>query len=174
MSDAQEATPKWRDWISENLLRTPITVVAIMVLAVFAGAWLFRTERVLPVIVFTGKEQLGAPIAISNRFFETYGYKLTPDGEREVREQTAALNKNAQILILGFADRRLGTKMSNKELGQRRAASVEDFLAKEGFTHHRVVSVGDSNAADCNTGTDAEREKCLDADRRVEIHVISR
>jgi outer membrane protein OmpA-like peptidoglycan-associated protein len=174
MSDGAGTTPKWWDWISENLLRTPMTVVAVMVASVFAGGWLFGTESAQPVLVVTGQEPSGAPIEISYRFFETNGYMLSPGGEGEVRKQTASINKDAKILILGFADRRRGVKVSNKDLGRLRANSVEAFLRKEGFMHLRVVPVGDSAAADCKTGTKAEQAKCLGDDRRVEIHVISR
>lgn len=167
---AQENTGL-REWISENFLRTPGTVMIVMVASVFAGVWLFTlppaksiSDPSLDSSTKNASEEK-SEVAIGDRFFQTNDAALTPRGEQEVRTLASAAGPKDSYLIIGYADRRPSSKMSNTELSRRRAAAVEAVFRERGVKQTRTLALGATEASLCPD----RAESCLEKDRRVEV-----
>lgn len=111
-----------------------------------------------------GKAHTGAPHQGSVAQFQSGGFdtvyfasdsvELTPEAQRSLAEQAAWLKRfhSFTILVEGHADER-GTREYNIALGQRRAQTVNKFLAAHGISAEviRTVSYGKERpVATCN------------------------
>jgi len=78
-------------------------------------------------------------------FFGFDKYTLSPEAQATLRTQAAWLKRNGNhsIVVEGHADER-GTREYNLALGERRAASMKDFLVAQGIDPNRirVISYG--------------------------------
>ncbi len=72
-------------------------------------------------------------------YFTTDSWDLTPDSQQTLRGQAGWLNQYPQFTILleGHADER-GTREYNLGLGARRAATVREFLSRQGVNPARL------------------------------------
>lgn len=106
---------------------------------------------------------------------------LRPEA-REKLDQIAERLGNYPVVtdvqVLGYADR-IGTEQYNKDLSQRRAQAVADYLssrAKAGGGNMQVRGEGESNpVVTCeNTGSRDKLIQCLQPNRRVEVNISAR
>jgi OOP family OmpA-OmpF porin len=95
--------------------------------------------------------------------------KLTSEGEAQLAETVATMNKHADLKVVcnGYTDS-VGSDAYNMALGQRRADSVEDYLVSQGIDSSRVrtESFGEGNPVASNDTAEGRAEN-----RRVEIIV---
>jgi OOP family OmpA-OmpF porin len=114
----------------------------------------------------------------SDVLFEFDKAELRPEGQKKLDEIADRL-KGAnvqQVAAIGHADR-IGSDKYNKELSEKRAASVREYLAKVGVDQSKVRSEGRGEAEPV-TGTQCKGNSanqkliaCLQPDRRVDIEV---
>jgi OOP family OmpA-OmpF porin len=79
------------------------------------------------------------------------------------------------VSIVGYADR-IGSAAYNEKLSRKRAVSVKDYLAKQGYTNASVTKVrwvGKTKpSTNCAAGSPrASLIECLSPDRKVEVEV---
>jgi OmpA-OmpF porin, OOP family len=114
----------------------------------------------------------------SDVLFEFDKAELRPTGQQKLDEISDRL-KGAnvqQVLAIGHADR-IGSEQYNKELSEKRAAAVRDYLASKGVDQNRVQSEGRGESQPV-TGDQCKGQRanqkliaCLQPDRRVDIEV---
>lgn len=114
----------------------------------------------------------------SDVLFEFNKAELRPEGQKkldEIAERLKGANVQ-QIAAIGHADR-IGSDQYNKELSEKRAASVREYLAKSGVDQSKVRSEGRGESEPV-TGTQCKGNNanqkliaCLQPDRRVDIEV---
>jgi OmpA-OmpF porin, OOP family len=114
----------------------------------------------------------------SDVLFEFNKAELRPAGHQKLDEIADRL-KGAnvqQILAVGHADR-IGSDEYNKQLSEKRAEAVKDYLAQKGVEQGKVRSEGRGEAQPV-TGDQCKGQKanpkliaCLQPDRRVDIEV---
>jgi OOP family OmpA-OmpF porin len=114
----------------------------------------------------------------SDVLFEFNKADLRPAGQHKLDELSDRL-KGAnvqQVVAIGHADR-IGSEDYNRELSEKRAAAVKDYLASKGVDQNRVRSEGRGEnepvtGGQCK-GTKANPKliACLQPDRRVDIEV---
>ena len=114
----------------------------------------------------------------SDVLFQFDKAELRPEGREKLDEISDRL-KGAdvqQIVAIGHADR-IGSDKYNKELSEKRAAAVKDYLAQKGVDQNRVRSEGRGESEPV-TGDQCKGSKanakliaCLQPDRRVDIEV---
>ena len=115
--------------------------------------------------------------------FEFNKAELRPSGEQKLDElaksaQGAAVDR---VVVAGFADR-IGTEEYNKDLSERRAQSVADYLASKGVDKNRlqVEGYGEEKPVTGNECSKMGPERksntklvaCLQPDRRVEVELL--
>lgn len=85
----------------------------------------------------------GEKIILKNVFYETGKYDLKDESFAELNKAVAFLkkNKNISIEISGHTDN-TGESKSNLLLSEKRAASVYNYLIKEGIESSRLTSKG--------------------------------
>ena len=113
----------------------------------------------------------------SDVLFEFDKAELRPEGREKLDEITGRL-KGAnvqQILAIGHADR-IGQENYNKQLSEKRAQAVRDYLAQKGVEETKVRSEGRGEsepvtAGQCKGMTGQKLISCLQPDRRVDIEV---
>jgi OmpA-OmpF porin, OOP family len=114
----------------------------------------------------------------SDVLFEFDKAELLPAGQKKIDEIADRL-KGAnvqQINAVGHADR-IGSDDYNKQLSEKRAAAVKDYIAQKGVEQNKVRSEGRGESQPV-TGDQCKGQKanakliaCLQPDRRVDIEV---
>ncbi len=114
----------------------------------------------------------------SDVLFEFDKAELRPAGQQKLDEIADRL-KGAnvqQIAAIGHADR-IGSEQYNKQLSEKRAAAVKDYLSQKGVDQQKVRSEGRGEAEPVTgnqcKGSSANQKliACLQPDRRVDIEV---
>lgn len=115
--------------------------------------------------------------------FEFNSATLLPGGMTKLDEvansaQGAAVDR---VVVVGHADR-IGSEEYNKELSQRRAQSVKDYIAQKGTDAQRIDAEGRGESepvtgAECDKlgaprKSNAKLVACLQPDRRVAIELL--
>jgi OOP family OmpA-OmpF porin len=119
-------------------------------------------------------------IALEDRtvYFEFNDSTLTPEARGKLDSLVTILKSDKEIQsvsIVGYADR-IGSRAYNEKLSRKRAVSVKEYLASQGYLNASVTKVrwvGKSKpSADC-TGKLGRQEliACLSPDRKVEVEV---
>lgn len=83
------------------------------------------------------------PTISEHIYFETNQYKITPAGEKTLQKILTVLTSNPQlsIEIRAYTDSRADDKY-NKELSQKRADAVKNYLIKKGIDANRISAFG--------------------------------
>ena len=113
----------------------------------------------------------GKSIVLNNIFYETDSYELLPESRAELNKLYEFMKESgdAKVEISGHTDN-TGTPEYNKELSEKRAASVVNYLIERGISPDRLVSAGygeERPVADNNTESGKARN------RRTELTIIS-
>ena len=103
--------------------------------------------------------------------------ELLPEGQKKIDEIADRL-KGAnvqQVVAIGHADR-IGSDNYNKQLSEKRAAAVKEYIAQKGVEQTKVRSEGRGEAEpvtgdQCKRVSGAKLISCLQPDRRVDIEV---
>jgi OOP family OmpA-OmpF porin len=108
-------------------------------------------------------------------------YQLTAKGRAELDRLVATINassghKAASIVVVGHTDR-LGSDAYNRQLSERRAQAVKEYLAPianaESITAQGLGRSDPVTGTTCNSVRDIRKLRdCLQPDRRVEINVV--
>lgn len=103
--------------------------------------------------------------------------ELLPAGQKKIDEIADRLQgaNVQQIVAVGHADR-IGSDNYNKQLSEKRAAAVKEYLAQKGVEQTKVRSEGRGEAEpvtgdQCKRVSGAKLISCLQPDRRVDIEV---
>src|SRR6185436_11081861 len=113
----------------------------------------------------------------SDVLFEFNKAELRAAGQQKLDEISDRL-KGAnvqQINAIGHADR-IGSDNYNKQLSEKRAAAVKEYLAQKGVEQSKMRSEGRGESEpvtgnQCKGVTGAKLISCLQPDRRVDIEV---
>ena len=103
--------------------------------------------------------------------FETGSSEILPESHGLLNEVAAMLNKNPQIRVInieGHTDS-VGSDRKNKQLSEKRAASVALFLAGAGVDAQRMVPKGHGEEKPI---ADNDTEEGRDQNRRVEFNIV--
>jgi len=110
-------------------------------------------------------------------YFDFDRSTLTPAAKAKLDSLVDIIKNSAavdSVTIVGYADR-IGSNDYNYRLSQRRAKSVQNYLASRGYYDTRsteVRSFGESRpVSNCEGVTGKELRACLWRDRRVEIEL---
>lgn len=101
---------------------------------------------------------------------------MNPEGRQNLRniaERIKTLDSVDGITVQAHADR-LGTAAYNKQLSQRRANSVKNYLVSQGIPASIINAVGMGDVqpvVQCNDVAKAELIRCLAPNRRVEVQI---
>jgi OOP family OmpA-OmpF porin len=113
----------------------------------------------------------------SDVLFEFDKAELRPSGQQKLDEIADRLKgANVQLInMIGHADR-IGSDQYNKELSQKRASAVKDYLAKKGVDEAKVRAEGRGESQpvtgdQCKGLSGPKLISCLQPDRRVDIEV---
>jgi len=165
--DAEKEGPSWRSVINTSAISSANlsgNAHAAEASKTFKPAT--AAEKTMP--AFARK-----PLSIS---FDTGKYQLTSNAKTLIDLQFVELAKsygNVKIRVEGNTDKTGGYQM-NKDLSQKRAKSVADYLVKEyGMNSNRFVIVGngpDKPVKGCETNAD---EACKAKNRRTEFQLIT-
>ncbi|NQY68720.1 MAG: OmpA family protein [Flavobacteriales bacterium] len=83
------------------------------------------------------------PINLPNIDFKISDWKLNPNAKKELKNLVKTLNLYPELTIeLRSHTDYSGNDIANKELSQKRAQSVLDFLVEEGIVSDRIKAVG--------------------------------
>jgi len=86
---------------------------------------------------------ISKPVLIENIFYDFDKATLRPESKQALDELIAMLNDNPNVTIeLSAHTDRKGSDEYNKDLSQRRAQSVVDYLIKGGIEKDRLTAVG--------------------------------
>lgn len=88
--------------------------------------------------------QLDSPIEVPNVLYDVNLWELRPESIVSLNKlyETLIDNPNIAIELSSHTDYRVGTKMTNEELSQRRAQSVVNFLIAKGIDEKRLTAKG--------------------------------
>jgi OmpA-OmpF porin, OOP family len=113
----------------------------------------------------------------SDVLFEFDKAELLPAGQQKIDEIADRLKgANVQLInAIGHADR-IGSDDYNKQLSEKRAAAVSEYIAKKGVEQTKVRSEGRGESQpvtgdQCKGVSGAKLISCLQPDRRVDIEV---
>jgi OOP family OmpA-OmpF porin len=112
------------------------------------------------------------PVTIEGANFDTNSAKLKPAADKKLGEVVdfAAKYKESNLAVTGHTDNR-GSKQLNKNLSEKRAASVKAYLVKKGVAADRISTKGEGfDRPVADNKTVAGRA----ANRRVEITSVVR
>jgi outer membrane protein OmpA-like peptidoglycan-associated protein/tetratricopeptide (TPR) repeat protein len=122
--------------------------------------------------IYLKKIEVGKEIVLKNIFFDFAKATLRPESVNELENLKQLMNENPtlKIEISGHTDN-VGSAAYNKDLSNRRAKAVVDYLVKAGISADRMTSVGygfDKPIAP--NDTDAGRQ----LNRRTEFKITSK
>jgi OOP family OmpA-OmpF porin len=115
--------------------------------------------------------------------FEFNKAELRPAGQQRLDElaQSAQGANVERIVLTGYADR-IGSEPYNKDLSERRAQAVADYLAQKGVDKQRLavegrgeerpVTGGECDKLGRESARNAKLVACLQPDRRVEAELL--
>ena len=88
--------------------------------------------------------QLDSPIEVPNVLYDVNLWNLRPESIVSLNKlyETLIDNPNIAIELSSHTDYRVGPKMTNEELSQRRAQSVVNFLIAKGIDTKRLTAKG--------------------------------
>ncbi len=114
----------------------------------------------------------GVAVRLNNIFFDFDSDHLRPESYPELRRlaQIIKQNPNLQFEISGHTDS-VGTASYNKDLSQRRARAVRDYLVAQGCNPRQLVVKGYGYSRPI---ADNKTEKGRQANRRVEVRIIGK
>ena len=109
---------------------------------------------------------------LRNIYFRFNSAQFTEDSYRELNqlEQFMADNPGKQIQIEGHTDK-IGTAEYNKELSQRRANAVKEYLVKKGVDARRITAIGYGEERPLASNDDEVNGRELN--RRVELKILN-
>ena len=100
-----------------------------------ADSYTFKQDFVL--------SPISRPVTIDNIFYEFAKWTLTPQSEEGLNQLIKLLNDNPNITIeLSAHTDRVGNAQANKQLSEKRAQSVVDYLIQHGIDRERLTPVG--------------------------------
>lgn len=86
---------------------------------------------------------ISKPVTMNNIFYEFAKWELTPSSEEGLNQLISILNDNPNITIeLSAHTDRVGNAESNKQLSEKRAQSVVNYLIQHGIDQERLKAVG--------------------------------
>ncbi len=86
---------------------------------------------------------INKPVTMENVFYEFGKWDITPASAQALNELVKLLEQNQNITIeLSAHSDQVGDAATNKELSEKRAQSVVDFLIKNGIESDRLTPVG--------------------------------
>lgn len=97
-----------------------------------------------------------AEISLNNVFFNFDSYQLLPKSKSELDRMVEVMNENdIEVDIIGHTDN-IGTDAYNKELSERRAESVVNYLVENGIERNRLnyKGMGETEPAVPNTSAE--------------------
>ena len=115
--------------------------------------------------------------------FEFNKAELRPAGQQKLDElaQSAQGANVERIVLTGYADR-IGSEQYNKDLSERRAQAVADYLAQKGVDKDKLevegrgeespVTGGECDRLGRESAKNAKLVACLQPDRRVEAELL--
>jgi outer membrane protein OmpA-like peptidoglycan-associated protein len=101
--------------------------------------------------------------------FDRATFKQESYNELNKLERMMQQNSNLKVEISGHTDA-VGSKTYNKQLSQRRAEAVKDFLTKKGIDSRRITAVGYGETKPLVSNDDEQEGR--EINRRVEFKVI--
>lgn len=130
-----------------------------------------RMQEELAKVAKTRADQRGLIVTLPGIFFDTGKSDLKPGAKRTLTRIAAQLKTDATIRIAveGHTDS-VGTEEKNRELSERRASVVRDFLVSQGIAADRVTAAGKGEGEPIATNrTAAGRQQ----NRRVELVITN-
>ena len=111
------------------------------------------------------------PIRMNNIFFEFNVWKLRPESFLELDRWVKMLKENPQLKleIHGHTDH-VGTEEYNRNLSEKRARSVANYLIEQGISPDRLTTKGFGESQPVATN---ETEEGRQQNRRVEVKIIN-
>jgi outer membrane protein OmpA-like peptidoglycan-associated protein len=128
-------------------------------------------ERTITRTVELRKLQTGTVSVLRNIYFDfdKASFKTESYNELNKLERMMQQNPDLRVEIAGHTDN-IGTAAYNKQLSQRRAEAVKDFLTKKGVDPRRITAVGYGKTKPLASNDDEEEGRELN--RRVEFKVL--
>lgn len=130
----------------------------------------------LAVIALAGCSTMDKVVILDGDHTFAFGSdKLTPQGEKRIKQYTSTLLARGEIRIdvVGHSDR-IGDLKANQILSERRAQTVRNELLKSRLKPDQITARGVGTSypiVTCNQQNDAALIKCLAPNRRVEIKI---
>ncbi|BDD11150.1 hypothetical protein FUAX_35820 [Fulvitalea axinellae] len=121
--------------------------------------------------IYLKRLEMGTRKVLRNVYFESNSSVLRRDSDPELNQLLAMLKSNASVSveISGHTDR-LGSKILNQRLSEKRAKSVVNYLIKKGISDSRLKAVGYGETRPLASNDDEKEGRELN--RRVEFKVI--
>ncbi len=112
----------------------------------------------------------GASIVLNNLFFDTGKYLLEEKSKTELQKLIGFMQQYPaiQIEISGHTDD-VGTDRANKELSERRAEPVVEYLTKNGISKDRLSAIGYGKTQPVKPNTSDENRQL---NRRIELKIL--
>ena len=129
-----------------------------------------RAEAALAELAAVKRDQRGLVLTLSGSvLFKSNSAALLPEAQNRLQQVAQALNesKGAPLVIEGHTDSQ-GSDTFNKDLSEKRAQAVKDFLVKAGYDSSliQVQGLGEADPVADNTSAEGRANN-----RRVEIIV---
>ncbi len=122
--------------------------------------------------VYLSKIKEGERFVLRNVFYETDSYVLKEASHVELEYVVKLLKINPELRVeIGGHTDNIGTQSYNKELSQKRAKSVYDFLLEKGIGAHQLSYKGYGFAQPLQSN---QTEEGLAQNRRTELKVIEK
>jgi flagellar motor protein MotB len=115
--------------------------------------------------------RVGEKLFLSNVFYEFDSWQITKESNSELNRLVRLLsdNKNVKVEIGGYTDA-IGTYAYNKDLSEKRAISVMNYLIAKGINAGRLSSKGYGSSSPIGDNVTNDGRKL---NRRTEIKIIS-
>ncbi len=128
-------------------------------------------EQMLQRDIVLSKLQVGFQTVLRNIYFDFNKATFKQESYNELNKLERMLKENNtyRIEIAGHTDR-VGTPEYNKELSQRRASAVVNFLIKKGIDASRLTAVGYGEEKPLATNDDEEEGR--EFNRRTEFRIL--
>ncbi|HEY0743944.1 MAG TPA: OmpA family protein [Chryseosolibacter sp.] len=128
------------------------------------------TEKTLTRSIELRKLAVGVTSILRNIYFDYDKAKFKTDSYTELNKLEAMLrNSNVKVEISGHTDA-YGKWDYNRQLSQRRAEAVKDYLTKKGIDPRRIKAVGYGESKPLASNDDEEEGR--EINRRVEFKVL--